>query len=51
MNHKTLLINIISGVEGYFVKEFTNFYGEAIMIKTLSGRNYYAPKHEFKILN
>lgn len=51
MNSKTLLINIISGVEGYFVKEFTNYYGDAIMIKTLSGKEYYAPKHEFKIIN
>lgn len=43
-------IHILSGKPGKFVKEFRNYYGDAIMIRLDNGREYYAPKHEFKKL-
>lgn len=43
-----ILRNKITGVEGEFVREFTNYYGESIEVKTLSSRNYYALKHEWE---
>ena len=45
------LKNRITGVSGIFVKEFTNNYGDAIMIRTDDGREYYAPKHEWVIIS
>lgn len=51
LNPNTLLINYKTGIIGNFIKEFENYYGEAIMILTPDGREYYAPKHEFKIIN
>lgn len=51
LNPNTLLINCKTGIRGNFIKEFENYYGEAIMILTPDGREYFAPKHEFKIIN
>lgn len=42
------LVHILTGKVGVFVKQFRNYYGEAIMIRLDNGREYYAPKHEFK---
>lgn len=41
------LINKISGVKGEFIREFQNYYGTAIVVRTADGRGYYAPKHEW----
>lgn len=41
-------VHILTGITGTFVKEFRNYYGDAIMIRLSNGREYYAPKHEFK---
>ena len=44
-------VHVLSGKVGTFVKEFRNQYGDAIIIKLDNGREYYAPKHEFKLLH
>lgn len=47
---ETKLIHL-SGISGVLVKEFSNYYGEAIMIKLDNGREYYAPKGEFRTIS
>lgn len=47
---KTELIHVPTGNTGIFIKEFHNYYGCAVLIKLNNGREYYAPKHEFKDL-
>lgn len=42
------LIHVLTGNIGVCVKEFRNYYGDAILIKLDDGREYYAPKREFK---
>ena len=44
-------VHILTGKVGTLVKEFHNCYGDAIMIRLENGREYYAPKHEFKQLH
>ena len=44
-------VHVLTGKVGIFVKEFRNYYGDAIMILLDDGRQYYAPKHEFKRLH
>lgn len=43
-----ILRNKITGVEGTFIREFKNYYGQSILVKTLSGKEYYAPKYEWE---
>lgn len=43
-----IYVHILTGLVGVFVKEFRNYYGEAMMIRLENGREYYAPKHEFR---
>jgi len=47
---KKKLIHAGTGNVGVFVKEFRNYYGDAIIIQLKNGREFYAPKHEFKDL-
>jgi len=44
------LKNTVTGIEGIFVREFRNYYGDAIEVRTDSGKHYYAPKHEWKFI-
>lgn len=43
-------VHILTGLVGTFVKEFKNYYGQAMIIQLDDGREYYAPKKEFKKL-
>ena len=45
------LVHIYTGKVGDFVKEFRNYYGDAIIIRLDNGREWYAPKREFKQLH
>lgn len=43
-----IMFHSISGNTGTFIKEFENRFGTAILIKLANGREYFAPKAEFK---
>lgn len=47
MDGERILINKNTGVAGVFKCVFTNRYGEIIIVKTYSGREYFAPTHEW----
>ena len=44
------MFHALTGVTGFFVKEFKGYYGLSIMIRLDDGREYYAPKREFTLL-